>query len=328
MKRIVLYLIILICTIGQTQPIIDSTGFNSFIGQKIILKSSAFQYLIEIGANITWDFSDLNPIETDTIEFAILDSLCDGDFLPGGYYYGAYSNSNIHIHHKNLNQVDNFKNAITGYYYEGGGICDWYLGIYTNMKKVIEFPFTYNSSFTDFYEGVIGGGWPYPDMYGNVSVTANAYGTLILPSLTILNVLKLRTVDIFHNSPWGPDTTITNTWFSPNIPYPILKVQNFFNAVYIDDIITKSDFVEYTSEIVKIYPNPAEEWLYIKPINPNTSHIFNIELRNLYGQVVREEINIQSLNYAMNVADLKSGVYFYMIKEQDEIIQQGKLIIK
>lgn len=75
-----------------------------------------------------------------------------------------------------------------------------------------------------------------------------------------------------------------------------------------------------------VYPNPTKDWLYIKQSNPN--YTYNIELRNLYGQLVKEEINIQSPHYAMDVAELKAGVYFYMIKEHDEIVQQGKLIIK
>ncbi|MCD4695117.1 MAG: T9SS type A sorting domain-containing protein [Bacteroidales bacterium] len=37
---------------------------------------------------------------------------------------------------------------------------------------------------------------------------------------------------------------------------------------------------------------------------------------------------MQSQQYAMNISDLKAGVYFYIIKEKNGIIQQGKLIIK
>ncbi len=80
--------------------------------------------------------------------------------------------------------------------------------------------------------------------------------------------------------------------------------------------------------IFEVYPNPSNDWLYIKPINSTSKHIFNFELRNIYGQPVKEEKNIQSSHFAMNVSDLKAGVYFYVIKENDEVVQQGKLIIK
>ena len=77
-----------------------------------------------------------------------------------------------------------------------------------------------------------------------------------------------------------------------------------------------------------VYPNPTEKWLYIKPADPNSIYSFDFELRNIFGQLVQEEIYIQSSHYAMNVADLKAGVYFYVIKEKGIVVQQGKLIIK
>ncbi|MCD4729176.1 MAG: T9SS type A sorting domain-containing protein, partial [Bacteroidales bacterium] len=79
-------------------------------------------------------------------------------------------------------------------------------------------------------------------------------------------------------------------------------------------------------EKFEVHPNPTNNWLYIK--KSITNYIYNIELRNLYGQLVKEEKNIQSSHYVMNVADLTAGVYFYVIRQQNKIIQQGKLIIK
>jgi outer membrane protein assembly factor BamB len=75
-----------------------------------------------------------------------------------------------------------------------------------------------------------------------------------------------------------------------------------------------------------VFPNPANEILNIKQSNPNIT--YNIELRNFHGQLVIEEKNIQSSHYAINVYDLKAGVYFYMIREEYELLQQGKIVIK
>ena len=77
-----------------------------------------------------------------------------------------------------------------------------------------------------------------------------------------------------------------------------------------------------------IYPNPAQDWFHFKLSNTNSKVTYNIELRNLCGQLVKEEKNIQSTHYAMNVADLNAGVYFYVIRDGDMVLQQGKLIIK
>jgi len=75
-----------------------------------------------------------------------------------------------------------------------------------------------------------------------------------------------------------------------------------------------------------IFPNPTKNFLYIK--HPNPKITYNIELRNLYGQLVKEEKNIQSPHYTINVSDLKPGVYFYVVKVRGEVVQQGKVIKK
>jgi len=77
-----------------------------------------------------------------------------------------------------------------------------------------------------------------------------------------------------------------------------------------------------------ISPNPVKDWLQIKLVDSFASVEFHIEIRNLYGQLVRKETDIQSSHYTMNVSDLKAGVYFYMIKEKGEVVQLGKLIKK
>lgn len=77
-----------------------------------------------------------------------------------------------------------------------------------------------------------------------------------------------------------------------------------------------------------IYPNPAEDWLYIKPINSNNSETYNFELQNIIGQIIREESNIESSLYAIDISDFKAGVYFYQIEDKSGNIQQEKIIIK
>lgn len=78
-------------------------------------------------------------------------------------------------------------------------------------------------------------------------------------------------------------------------------------------------------ETFKLYPNPTNKLLNIKAVNVSSSYC--IEIRNLFGQIVKEENRIQLLHHTLKVNDLKSGVYFYTIWGNGEIVQQGKLII-
>lgn len=76
----------------------------------------------------------------------------------------------------------------------------------------------------------------------------------------------------------------------------------------------------------EIYPTPTSDFFNIEAVNCTSP--YDIEIRNLYGQLVRKETDIQSSHYTMNVSDLKAGIYFYVIKEKGEVVQQGKLIKK
>ncbi|MEZ5195311.1 MAG: T9SS type A sorting domain-containing protein [Bacteroidales bacterium] len=77
-----------------------------------------------------------------------------------------------------------------------------------------------------------------------------------------------------------------------------------------------------------VFPNPADEIITIKNLNPIEDKSFDIEIRNLQGVLIREEKNIISKEFKMDVSDLPGGLYLYTIKENNSIIQQGKLIIK
>ncbi len=65
-----------------------------------------------------------------------------------------------------------------------------------------------------------------------------------------------------------------------------------------------------STDYFSVYPNPATEWLSIKQSNPNYTYYF--ELRNLYGQMVKEEKNIQSSQLYHEYCRFKSPGYIFM----------------
>jgi len=97
------------------------------------------------------------------------------------------------------------------------------------------------------------------------------------------------------------------------------------NIVCGDEIVGNSKF-ELELECYQVFPNPVNDLVVFKSLKNSNS--YSIEVRNALGQEIRIEDNIHSSQYAMNVATLKPGIYFYMIKEKGSVVQQGKMIKK
>ncbi|MDB4303483.1 T9SS type A sorting domain-containing protein [Desulfosarcina sp.] len=77
---------------------------------------------------------------------------------------------------------------------------------------------------------------------------------------------------------------------------------------------------------ISVFPNPATEVLNISfhQDNENSNSIF--ELRNLQGFTVLQK-ELSRLEESINVANLKTGVYFYTIYQKRAILQKGKILI-
>ena len=71
-----------------------------------------------------------------------------------------------------------------------------------------------------------------------------------------------------------------------------------------------------TSEAIKLYPNPVNDFLYIKD-NPDEECQFIIEILDLQGKVLQKE-TISRMN-GINVSDLPKGMYICRVYIRDEI---------
>lgn len=91
-------------------------------------------------------------------------------------------------------------------------------------------------------------------------------------------------------------------------------------------IITSTPEIELGQEFYQVFPNPVNDLVSFK--NLTNSNSYRIEIRNALGQVIKTEDNIAVSQYTMNVASLKAGIYLYVIKEKETMVQQGKLIKK
>ena len=318
--RIILSLLLIQClfTLGYAQPSLDSTDFVVDFNEKIIVKISKNYHTIVSGANVVWDFSDLDTsaYKTDTIQFIPIDSVCNASLLPGGEYYGLFTYSNTYM--KLGNTITAYSNMSSALTIEGDELCSSFLTFYNHTKMVMTFPFTFNSSINNSYSGeTLNVPYPYNIIDGNVNVIADGYGTLILPSMTFNNVLKVSVTDIHHNPNLPKDTIHYSIWYGAGIPYTILKIYNNDYARYIDGFNTYVDREQYSNSI-SVYPNPASYTVEIDM--GERADDLSYKLIDVLGKVVSTERIINTNKFSIDISSLETGIYFLRMNYKEKLI--------
>ena len=118
----------------------------------------------------------------------------------------------------------------------------------------------------------------------------------------------------YYHSPWGMYNTIicyeNETYWKH---YPLFGVIDTCFLVPTDGI---NDIKQAE---IKVYPSPAEKYIYVDFDSRNGSDII---ITNILGQVVKD-ISFEGTRTSIDVADLKSGIYF--VKSGDSVVKFVKL---
>lgn len=78
---------------------------------------------------------------------------------------------------------------------------------------------------------------------------------------------------------------------------------------------------------VSIYPNPAQDNLTIEISSFDFIKGMNFTLINSLGEITKQFI-LNAPTNQLNLKELNSGIYFYSIKNQNNVIKSGKIIIE
>jgi hypothetical protein len=92
-------------------------------------------------------------------------------------------------------------------------------------------------------------------------------------------------------------------------------VQNFYTAT-INSIEENA-----TPNAIKIYPNPAQDFVIITSnqlIKSNTV----VSVYDITGKLISEDVSESNNNFKLNVSTLNAGVYFIQVKNDDGIFTQ------
>jgi hypothetical protein len=96
----------------------------------------------------------------------------------------------------------------------------------------------------------------------------------------------------------------------------------------LNQLLTEIDENPNSNAQVTIYPNPLKT--YAKLIINSSFQVTNAELKiyNLIGQESKRIINISNQLLTIEKGDLKNGIYFYKLIQNNIVIAKGKLMVE
>ena len=81
--------------------------------------------------------------------------------------------------------------------------------------------------------------------------------------------------------------------------------------------------IEEIDSNVEIYPNPVDDRLYIETLTQTQTQTLTIEIYDVYGRLQDYKTTRLQGNVAIDVTDLKSGIYFVKINtEKGNIVKR------
>ena len=325
MKKITfftLFIVLFISVRTIAQPSLTASTNNPVVGNVFIQHQIAYQNPGAAGANITWNFSGISSSATITTTY----------LLPSATPYASlYPSANLAstINSNGSTYYSYFNASAASYTLNGMNFPSVGASMpYSDPEKLLSYPFTYNSAFTDNFATTVSG----YDRHGSIEVTADAYGTLILPYGTISNVLRVKAVETYSDYISGtPVTNYTSTnyyWYKPGIHYYIFQLSQLNQngslyqqyGLYLDQ--TNVGIAENTTKqnTFNCYPNPATDKIAIEVFNLSGSDNNVITLSDLSGkELIKQELSNLSEKTEIDISKLSAGIYFLKLINDNKV---------
>lgn len=224
-----------------------------------------------------------------------------------------------------------YKDTSTGYY-----LIRDYKGIleirYSSFDFIFKFPLNYGDSVVDTYcfsSSVFSSTNYY---CGNSKLKFDGVGKLLLPGKNpIDNILRLRYEStIVNQETKNSSTVIKYYWYKPGTHYPLAEYGTYtesggfksYNASIYDATNISGIKNLNQSSMVKIFPNPADENVFIS----SYKNFDKISITDMAGHSIITENNINGHACSLNTMPLANGIYILKIEDKGVYYQQ-KLIV-
>jgi hypothetical protein len=305
------------------------------------------------GANQTWDFSLLQHHTTDSLIFT------NSQWTP---YGSSFTNSNLCMMKVGTDtnysylKTDADSMVMVGQAAKFMGSANPIVVKMNPSSKLVDFPSTYQSSFTSnsqfkvvVYYGQVVGSFTVDSIKVKETMTTtstfDAWGNLTT-NLGTYNCLRAKVKQVTNDSIWaqilgnwvdmtatygGLDSSKRYSWWAKDIGFVLAELDvdpvtdSVLGGKYLAVQPAPGSVMEFSAAgNVTIYPNPSSDFISINSVNS----IQTIEVVDALGKIVKSQ-NFNNKSGIINIADLDKGIYIIRIKGEDgTALSVKKLIVQ
>ena len=257
------------------------------------------------GADQIWDFSTVSFTPVGVID--VIDpatSPIGASFPTSNYAYAFAGNYSFF-------KFSADKMEVLAYVITTPGIGNDYT---PNPRTNLIFPFNYLDSATDTWQKT-------GESPNSVEITYDGYGTLITPTKTYTDVVRVK-------EDYGGGG-IDYQWYILNPLMSIFIYDHNDNLLYnldAEQITSGLDNVN-TRSSVNIFPNPANNKFNIQLTDLIIENKLTLDLLNIYGQLVTQ-YEITGQNSSFDIQNLPASVYLFQLRNENGILNTGKLVVE
>lgn len=304
-------------SVAWAQPTLTATGCNPVIGETATYYNGTHLSQGGSGANQNWDYTALAGGQGDPTSWVAPSSTTQGSSFPTANIAGYSSTTTNTSYFANSGTV---RQSV-------GVYANTVVTTYSDPEDFLRYPFTMGDSYVDTWGGqYTNSGFTFYRS-GTISVTADAYGTMVTPGGTFTDVVRVHFVEAYQDSAnlGSPIvTTYTNdeyAWYKDGVHDPIAWT---FTFTSLGGTTTSSGYVSFgavgtdpaTAISLDIFPTPASDQLTLE-LGLAQAEDVKIVVMNAIGQEV-EAMEMGMSNPGLNrfqvgVSTLPAGIYFAKI---------------
>jgi len=343
----VIYLFLI--TENSNAQFIINSAYNPAVGDTSIERYIDTTGIVpgDSGINKVWNFPNLTITGDPTTEYFVSPSSTP--------YYNQFPNSNLaslHIFSKSSMLMYHYWIVSDTSFVNIGYVFPGYFVLkFPNPSPRIIYPIFYGSQYSRNYNAVQTAGNTIDYIWGSMTQTCDGYGTIILPSGTINNVIRVKNItdEVDTTKTGGVVTNITHniytgySWYRMGYKFEVFSI-SFVNS---GTSIIKYVFYETNNKPVGInqisttvpdkfalyqnYPNPFNPSTNIK-FQIKESGFVSLKVYDILGKekatLVKKNLTAGEYETSFDASGYTSGSYFYRLETNNYSSTKKMTILK